>query len=208
MTPFHEKFVYLNFETMLHTYVNIHTHYPSEEAICPSQAGIHPWHAGERSIDIEAMRRADMIGEIGLDYVAQVDRSVQDSVFREQLAIAEELGKPVVLHCVKAFEPMMNILAGYDLHGAVFHGFIGSPEQAAAAVGKGYYLSFGQRTFRSPRTVRALREAPADRIFCETDDDQVAIGEIYSRVAGLRQTSVGELALQIIDNYEKLFEKR
>ncbi len=193
---------------MSHAYVNIHTHYPAEDSICPTQAGIHPWRAGEQSIDIEAMKRADMIGEIGLDYVAQVDRSVQERVFREQLVIAEGLGKPVVLHCVKAFEPMMNILAGYDLHGVVFHGFIGSPEQAAAAVGKGYYLSFGQRTFGSPKTMRALCEAPADRIFCETDDDQVAIGEIYGRVAVLRQTSVEELALRIIDNYEKLFEKR
>lgn len=193
---------------MSHTYVNIHTHYPAAEAICPTQAGIHPWHAGEQDIDIEAMKQADMIGEIGLDYAVQADRSVQERVFREQLAIAERLGKPVVLHCVRAFEPMMNILAGYDLKGAVFHGFTGSPEQAAAASGKGYYLSFGRRTFRSPKTMRALREAPADRIFCETDDDPIAIGEIYRRVAEQRQTSIEKLAAQIIDNYEKLFEKR
>lgn len=190
-----------------HTYINIHTHRPTADAICPTQAGIHPWHAGGQSIDIDAMRRAEMIGEIGLDYAVQVDRDVQQSVFDEQLAIAEQLGKPVVVHCVKAFEPTMATLGRYHLRGVVFHGFIGSPEQAAAAVAKGYYLSFGWRTFRSPKTMRALCEAPAESIFCETDDDPVAIEEVYRRVAEQRQTSVEKLTAQIIDNYEKLLKR-
>lgn len=190
-----------------YTYVNIHTHRPSADAVCPTQVGIHPWHAGGQSIDIEAMKQADMIGEIGLDYAVQADRGAQQRVFEEQLFIAGQLRKPVVVHCVKAFEPTMEILARYDLQGVVFHGFIGSPQQAAAAAAKGYYLSFGLRTFLSPKSMRALCEVPADRIFCETDDDPISIAEIYRQVAELRGTSIERLARQIINNYEKLFEK-
>lgn len=188
-------------------YIDIHTHRPSAEAICPSQAGVHPWQAVDGSIDMQAMRQADMIGEIGLDYAAAVDRSVQEHVFRRQLEIAVQLRKPVVLHCVRAFEPTMAILKEYDLPGVVFHGFIGSTEQAAAAVERGYYLSFGLRTFRSPKTLQALRQIPAESLFCETDDDAVAIGEIYRRVAAERETTVQELKAQIITNYEKLFRR-
>lgn len=191
-----------------YTYVNIHTHRSSADALCPTQAGVHPWHAGERSIDTEAMRHAEMVGEIGLDYAVPVDRGVQQSVFEEQLSIAERLRKPIVVHCVRAFHPTVAILARYDLRGVVFHGFIGSPEQASAAVAKEYYLSFGQRTFRSPKTMRALCEVPEERLFCETDDDPIPIAEIYRQVAELRGTSVERLARQIMKNYEKLFEKR
>lgn len=186
-------------------YVNIHTHRPTPDAICPSQAGIHPWHAARRQIDMQAMMQAEMIGEIGLDYAAAADRHVQQRMFREQLAIAQRLRKPVVVHCVRAFEPTMEILKEYDLPGVVFHGFIGSPEQAATAVGKGYFLSFGLRTFRSPKTMRALRQTPAGSVFCETDDDPVTIEEIYGMVAHERKTSIEQLAAQIMDNYKKLF---
>lgn len=104
----------------------------------------------------------DLVGEIGLDYAGTVGREAQLRIFREQLDWAERLGKPVVLHCVKAFEAVMRELAPHALRAVIFHGFIGSSQQAAEAIKKGYYLSFGERTFRSPRTVEALRRTPVE----------------------------------------------
>lgn len=189
---------------MAGSYINIHTHRPAPDCISPTQAGVHPWHALDSRIDTKALERAQMIGEIGLDYAADVDRHVQRTVFEEQLAAALRLKKPVLLHCVRAFEPTMRILSRYDIRAVVFHGFIGSVQQAAAAVARGYRLSFGMRTFSSPKTMLALRSIPSEAIFCETDDDPVDIGEVYRRVAEVRCTEVADLIRQIEHNYEKL----
>ncbi|MBQ2424602.1 MAG: TatD family hydrolase, partial [Alistipes sp.] len=84
---------------------------------------------------------------------------------------------------VRAFEPMMKILENYALKFVIFHGFIGSVEQAQRAVKRGYYLSFGHRTFHSPKSIEALKATPVDRLFFETDECTIDIEEIYNRAA-------------------------
>ena len=140
-------------------FVNIHTHHPTGLAIEPVAVGIHPWDASSRSIsEIESqLSEADAIGEIGLDSACEVDFESQLSIFRKQLDRAERLEKPVVIHCVRTFEQVMKELSGRTLRAVIFHGFIGSPEQAKRAIEKGYFLSFGERTFRSPKSIEALR---------------------------------------------------
>ncbi len=125
--------------------VDIHTHRPTGKALEPSFAGIHPWQAETRRIEeiVPRFGEVDLVGEIGLDYAGTVGREAQLRIFREQLDWAERLGKPVVLHCVKAFEAVMRELAPHALRAVIFHGFIGSSQQAAEAIKKGYYLSFG-----------------------------------------------------------------
>lgn len=84
----------------------------------------------------------------------------QEELFRAQLELAERRGLPVVLHCVRAFEPVMKELERHHLRAVIFHGFIGSPQQARRALARGCMLSFGERTFASPRTLEALRATP------------------------------------------------
>ena len=95
---------------------------------------------------------------------------LRESIFRSQLSIAATLRKPVVIHCVRAFEPVMKILSGIPACGrgdARLHRLAraGCPRPR-----QGYMLSFGMRTFSSPKTLRALHATPLDRMFCETDD--------------------------------------
>ena len=134
-----------------------------------------------------------------------VAREAQTAALRAQLRLARERGLPVVLHCVRAFEPLMRELAACPPPAAIFHGFIGSPEQARQAVAKGYYLSFGERTFASRKTLEALREVPSDRLFFETDDSPAAIETIYARAAEVRRTTVEELRRATAENYRRLF---
>lgn len=186
--------------------VDIHTHRPCDGVLCPTFEGVHPWHALGAQIDHKAIAAADMVGETGLDYAADVDRKAQESIFRSQLSIAATLRKPVVIHCVRAFEPVMKILSEYRLAAVVMHGFTGSPEQAARALDRGYMLSFGMRTFSSPKTLRALHTTPLDRMFCETDDFPTPIGEVYRRIAAELGITPEALAGQLYTNYLKLFD--
>jgi TatD DNase family protein len=204
-------------------YINIHTHTRTGEGIemvsnlalsggvpaLPCSVGIHPWQVSQ--IDVSAAlcevstARVNAIGEVGLDFAVEGDRELQAEVFRSQLAIAVERGLPVVLHSVRAFEPVVKILSDYTLPAVIFHGFVGSRQQAEVATRAGYYLSFGERSLRSPKTHEAMRSMPREQIFLETDEDTLSIAEIYRLAAEILDITVEELRQQIFANYIKNF---
>ena len=187
--------------------IDIHTHFPTGRHIEPQGIGVHPWRAADEALPRkEKYAAADLIGEIGLDFACDVEHSKQEEVFRAQLSIAEELQKPVVLHCVRAFEPTMKIVAEYDLRAVIFHGFIGSVQQAERAINKGYFLSFGANTSRSPKTIEALRNTPLHKIFAESDESKKNIEEIYSEIATLKGCKQDLLEQAILGNYNNVFE--
>ncbi len=196
-------------------FVNIHTHRPTGCGIELRTAGIHPGDAPQA--DAAALDRlarelesggVQAVGETGLDFVQAADngtRQAQIELFRAQLALACRYGLPVVLHCVKAFEQTMRLLREQEPRAVIFHGFIGSPEQARQALERGYCLSFGERTFASPRTVEALKGTPLSQLFLETDDSETPVKTIYTRVAELLALSVEELKRATTENYERIF---
>jgi len=188
-------------------FVNIHTHRPTGRGIELRTAGIHPWNADKEDVStiVPLLGEVQAIGETGLDFVRGADRAVQLAAFRAQLALAHERQMPVVLHCVRAFEPVMRELDACRPRAVIFHGFIGSPEQARRAVGKGYYLSFGLRAFASPKTLESLRETPLSQLFLETDDSDTGIEEVYAHAAAVRGTTVEALKRATTENYERIF---
>lgn len=188
--------------------IDIHTHRPSS-AVTLTTVGLHPWQAATGVIPSEAeILSADAVGEIGLDKACEVDFEQQRAVFEAQLRLAEQYKKPVVVHCVRAFEEVISALEKFTIKAVIFHGFIGSQEQAARAVKKGYFLSFGARTERSKKTIEALRATPLDRLFIETDEADTPIAEMYALVARLRNTEVEEIEEATSRNYERiLFSK-
>lgn len=194
---------------MTSPYVNIHTHRPTGEGIELRTAGVHPWDADREAAETlgERLAKAQAVGEIGLDFVRGAERDAQFAALRAQLQLACERGLPVVLHCVRAFEPLMRELAACEPRAVIFHGFIGSPEQARQALARGYYLSFGERTFASPKTCAALRETPLDRLFLETDDSPVRIETIYEQAAEAKGVTIDTLRDAAWANYRRIFER-
>lgn len=195
---------------MTDDYIDIHTHRFTGRGIELRAAGVHPWRAAEigvaESLSPAMFEGARAVGETGLDYACDVDREAQERLFRRHLEIAEQRRLPVVIHCVRAFEPTMKILAEYRLAAVIFHGFIGSAQMAERAVAEGYYLSFGVMTPRSPKTVAALRATPDDRLFAETDDSGVGIEEVYAMIAEIRGTDAESLKRVITENYKRIFD--
>ena len=195
---------------MTNDFIDIHTHRFTGCNTELRAAGVHPWRADEPDVASllvpELFAEAQAVGETGLDFACDVGRDAQERLFRRHLELAEELRLPVVIHCVRAFEPTMKILAEYSLAAVVFHGFIGSPQMAERAVAEGYYLSFGIATLRSPKTAAALHSMPAERIFAETDDSGATIERVYETIAEIRGTDIEDLKRAVKENYERIFD--
>lgn len=185
-------------------FVDIHTHHPTPEILSPRMAGIHPWDA-DKELILPDLSNADIIGETGLDRACGIDIERQTELFSWHLEQAEKLGKPVVLHVVRSFEQVVKILNFHSPKGVVFHGFIGSVEQAREALRRGYYLSFGERSLRSPRTREAIAATPLNRLFAETDDNpELSIVTIYDAIAEIKGITRDALAEEIEKNYKTL----
>lgn len=172
-------------------------------------AAVHPWDAERTELwkpASEYLNTAPLaaVGETGLDFAAAVDREAQLGLFHLQLGIASRRGLPVVLHCVRAFEETMRILRDYKLPSVVFHGFVGNTVQMLRAAEAGYYLSFGERSFRSPRTVEAMRALPAELLLLESDESPLPIETIYDHAAALLGTDRSSLAAVTEANFNRM----
>ena len=150
-----------------------------------SSAGLHPHDAAlfDPSRDIDLIRElllegAVAVGECGLDY--HYDSSPRDSqrrAFTAQLALAEELGKPVVVHTRDAEGDMEGMVreAGSGGVRGVLHCFTGPERLAEVAVEAGWYISFsGIVTFRKWEGNDLIRAVPGDRILVESDSPYLA----------------------------------
>ncbi|MFI3286343.1 MAG: TatD family hydrolase [Rikenellaceae bacterium] len=191
-------------------YINIHTHKMGGNEISIEIIGIHPFDA-ESGVKLTAKdidESIEAIGEIGLDFAKAVDRTEQERVFKEQLSLSEQLNLPVVIHSVRAVDRTIDILSQFRLNAVIFHGFIGSEQQANMAIKRGYYLSFGHRCFASPKTLSALRMVPLERLFFETDECDISIEEIYSRAAAYRGESLSAIKEQLYINYINIFKRK
>ena len=112
------------------------------------------------------------IGEIGLDYhYEDVPRQIQQKAFRMQMALAKELGLPVIVHERDAHEDGMKMVEEFPEVTGVFHCYSGSAEMAKELVKRGWYIGFtGVLTFKNARkAVEVAKAIPLDRIVLETD---------------------------------------
>lgn len=115
------------------------------------------------------------IGEIGLDYYWDTTfKAEQHEVFRLQLALAQELNLPVMIHSREATEDTLNVLKTAHVHG-VIHCFNGSREVAQQYLQMGFYLGIGGvLTFKNCKLSETLEVVPLDRIVLETDGPYLA----------------------------------
>ena len=117
------------------------------------------------------------LGEIGLDYhYEETNKEMQIALFRRQMAMAEELGLPVVIHDRDAHEDVMAVIREFSSVKGVMHSFSGSAEMAKELVKLGYMISFsGTVTFKNARKPKeAAAVVPNDRILIETDAPYLA----------------------------------
>lgn len=192
--------------------------------------GVHPHDASKadettyRSLrDLLKHPKVVVLGEIGLDYHYDFSpRPTQRDVFIEQMRIAADARKPVVIHTREAWEETLTLLEEHwkptGLPG-IMHCFSGGPAEAERCLALGFYLSFGGIvTFpKAVEVQEAARLAPLDRILVETDAPYLApvpkrgkrnepafVVETARKVAALRGTSIERIAAVTSENFERL----
>jgi TatD DNase family protein len=119
------------------------------------------------------------IGEIGLDYHWDTSpKGVQQRVFREQIQLARQKKKPIVIHNRDAHEDVVRLLIEEDAKdvGGVMHCYSGSWETAKRCLDINFYISFGGPvTFKNARVPKeVLAKVPLDRLLIETDAPYLA----------------------------------
>lgn len=182
-----------------------------QEAIPDSMfsAGIHPkditenWKSDFEEIKkITSHKNCIAVGECGLDGLITVDEKVQNAIFQAHLSWAEEIRKPVIIHCVRRFSQMLHFKkAKVPL---IIHGFNKKETISEELLNAGFYLSFGKAALESLSLQKIIRMIPIDRLFLETDNSDFSIQDLYEKVAEVRSVSVENLMNQMWENLDNI----
>ena len=191
--------------------------------------GIHPENCGGYTAgDLAALRQLAQqpkvvaIGEIGLDYYWEENppRDFQQQVLRQQLALAQELALPVIIHDREAHADTLSIVREFPGVTGVFHCFSGSPEMARELLQMGWYLGFdGPVTYKNARRAPEVAAVtPPERMLIETDSPYMTpvpyrgkrndSGYVYlvaEKLAAWKGVSPEELARITTENGKRLF---
>ena len=219
-----------------HTAVALAESYPQIYAA----VGVHPHDAKTLTGDVlEELRALALhpqvvaIGEIGLDFYRDLSpRDKQRHAFKQQLALAAEIGKPVIIHDRDAHSEVMAILRrwacpersrrveGNQKPVGVLHCFSGDLAMAQEAIELGFYISIaGPVTFKNARRLRELvRQLPLEKLLVETDcpylsphpcrgkrNEPAYVKLVAQEVARIKKVSLEAVAHITSDNAQALF---
>jgi TatD DNase family protein len=177
-------------------------------------AGIHPWYLNENNHEqlLEYVRNISVnpgliaFGEAGFDKIRGPSAELQKSTFAEQVKIADQNRKPLVIHCVRSWDELLA--ANKNLKPVtpwLVHGFRGKKELALQLIKRGMYLSFWFDFVLRPESSELIRFLPKEKIFLETDGADADIREIYRKVSVDLGIDVDELKKIILYNFNMLF---
>lgn len=171
--------------------------------------GIHPWYSSDYDIQLtkldEIVKNETVlaVGESGLDKLKGLDVNIQSYIFQHHIRLSEEYQKPLIIHCVKAWDELIAIHKKVrPTMDWIIHGFRGNVQQANQLLSHGFKLSIGERYNED-----AVKTMPISSLFCETDMSSLPIYQIYEQVAKTRNMSFDELCVAIDDNVKKVFCK-
>ena len=214
-------------------FINLHTHtfsnlsevmevvnqYPWEfDASIPSYSiGIHPWSIDENRLetDLETIKqklqldKCLALGECGLDKRIEIPLELQISVFKQQLELVKETQKPIVLHCVAAYDEVIAIKKEMKIENPmIIHGFSKNEQVAQSLLKNGFYLSFGKYLLRNPDLEKVFTFAPENQILLETDTIEESIYQVYEKAASIKGISVEEMKAIVFTNFSIIFNNK
>lgn len=163
--------------------------------------GYHPWSGIPQSLGaLDAIANHPQvvaIGETGLDALRGVSIAEQELLFAHHIALAQQLGKPVIAHMVRTSQQLIKVWRHMQPSGIslIIHGMRGNENVARTLIDAGCYLSYGERF-----NPNALRATPPDRILAETDESTKPISDIIAAMASTLGTTPEALSASISHN--------
>lgn len=213
-------------------FLNLHTHkftnnptilelvnqYPWDfDAAIPFYSiGIHPWFIDEKRLETDLQTITEKLslpeclalGECGLDKRIEIPLAFQKEVFVKQIFLAEKYQKPIVLHCVAAFQEVIEIKKHHHISvPMIIHGYSKNAPTAKQLVDNGFYLSFGKYLLRNPDLKEVFQSVPNDKFFLETDTVDESIADVYALAAAYKGMILETLQLQLKSNWKTVFRK-
>lgn len=200
-------------------YIDFHTHYCNENAdvlaienvtlfrdqvnsINPQKlysVGIHPWYIRDDFSISEQMKQVEelaknpnvlCIGETGLDKIRGAEWNLQLEVFLKHIELSEILKKPLVIHCVKAFDVIFQLKKQMKPKQKwIIHGFQGNTILYKQVIDNGLMASISEKAINAV----FIEKLDRNTFFLETDDSQSSIVELYQAIAVKLGLTVPEL---------------
>ncbi|CAD5277305.1 MULTISPECIES: TatD family hydrolase [unclassified Imperialibacter] len=189
-------------------------HLGKEKAHKYFTVGLHPWWI-EQPVTLAQRKELELqlsdpmclaMGEMGLDNLKGPAIGVQMDILRSQLKIADEMKKPVIIHCVRAFGQLSEIKKEFPgIEKWCVHGYGRHATLAKQLIDQGFYLSLMPGLPRA-KYVELFKSLPHDRLFLETDSMlDMSILKVYEMIAGLAGMNVPQLQHQMNSNASKFF---
>jgi len=177
-------------------------------------AGLHPWHIESvnpeecfQAIDRAAAQKNMLaVGECGLDRSIAVGFAFQERCFKQQIKIAEKHGKPLIIHCVRAYSDLLKFKkeskTGLPW---ILHGYRGNLETTLSLIKHEFYFSVGEQLLRDESKSPVFRSIPIERLFLETDESELSIAKTYTMAAQVLRLDEKELTQIIANNFTSVF---
>ena len=190
--------------------ITIDTQFPNAYSI-----GIHPWHISKLNIT-ESLKQLEnladnpqlkAIGECGLDRSIASNFDIQRKVFISQLHIADRNNKAIIIHNVRAFSDILEILKQEKISiPIIFHAFNGNKDIMQKLMKYDVYFSIGSDIFKTnSKAQRIISDIPINRLFMETDEWTGNIEDIYSEVSKHIGRSIIDIRNQVYYSFKSLF---
>ena len=211
---------FFNLHTHLHTkqinVIELVNQYPQQfDAAIPFYSiGIHPWYIVQDRVEADLAiiegklieRNCLAIGECGLDKRIEVPMLLQEMVFERQLLLAQKFNKAVVIHCVAAFQEVIETKTRLNISvPMIIHGFSKNSQVANQLISNGFYISFGKYLLKNTELEEVFKSIPDNRFFLETDTIKEGIETVYELAAKYKGISVGDMQRLIQRNFDSAF---
>lgn len=173
-------------------------------------AGIHPKDISE---DLESqfswlMKIAEnkncvAIGECGLDSLVEISLDQQRKAFLQQINLANDLQKPLIIHCVRQFQELINFKKSAKIP-MIIHGFNKKSSLGKQLLDEDFYFSFGKSLLQNVDLQLFFKNLPLEKFFLETDASEININLIYQKAAEIKEISLEDLQKIIQGNLKKI----
>ena len=180
-----------------------------------ASVGLHPWFLTKQNAESDFEKLSEWvknpsviaIGECGLDKLKGVDLATQTVYFTKQIQLAETVGKPVVIHCVRAYNEVIVLKKTLKpTVPLIIHGFNKNETILAELLKNGFYISIGAAILRGPdKFKKSVLDIPLTQLFFETDDKDIAVQHVYEAYSGLAEMDLINLKSIVYNNFKRIF---